>query len=187
MATAEIDYETLQQDGDIEVRLYAPYLSAEVIIDGAFDDAGSEAFKPLFNYISGGNNAQQDIAMTAPVTQTRAPRAQTLQGDAATAQWAVSFMIPAPFTLATAPAPTASNIRLRAVPARYMASITYSGLWSESNYQTHLTELNEWIAAADHQVLGEPVWARYDPPFQLWFLRRNEILIPINQPSLATR
>ena len=25
----------------------------------------------------------------------------------------------------------------------------------------------------------EAIWARYDPPFQLWFLRRNEVLIPI--------
>ena len=26
---------------------------------------------------------------------------------------------------------------------------------------------------------GEPIWARYDPPFKPWFLRRNEILIGI--------
>jgi hypothetical protein len=28
---------------------------------------------------------------------------------------------------------------------------------------------------------GEPVWARYDPPFMPWFLRRNEVLIPIEK------
>ncbi|MGD2185616.1 MAG: heme-binding protein [Desulfobacterales bacterium] len=29
--------------------------------------------------------------------------------------------------------------------------------------------------------IGEPVWARYDPPFMPWFLRRNEVLIPVER------
>ena len=27
--------------------------------------------------------------------------------------------------------------------------------------------------------VGDPTWARYNPPFTPWFLRRNEILIPV--------
>ncbi|MFI0608556.1 MAG: hypothetical protein ACH37Z_11810 [Anaerolineae bacterium] len=26
---------------------------------------------------------------------------------------------------------------------------------------------------------GAPVWARYNPPITPWFLRRNEILVPV--------
>jgi len=29
------------------------------------------------------------------------------------------------------------------------------------------------------RAVGEPVWARYDPPFMPWFLRTNEILIEL--------
>jgi hypothetical protein len=34
-----------------------------------------------------------------------------------------------------------------------------------------------WLTAA-----GEPVFARYDPPFKPWFLRRNEIHISVQVP-----
>ncbi len=32
-------------------------------------------------------------------------------------------------------------------------------------------------------AIGEPVWARYNPPFTAPIFRRNEILIPINNPN----
>jgi hypothetical protein len=28
---------------------------------------------------------------------------------------------------------------------------------------------------------GEPVLARYNPPFTPWFMRRNEVLIPVER------
>ena len=28
-------------------------------------------------------------------------------------------------------------------------------------------------------AVGEPIWARYDPPFMPWFLRTNEILVDL--------
>jgi len=33
------------------------------------------------------------------------------------------------------------------------------------------------------EPVGEPVWARYDPPFMRWFSPRNEILIEVQLPS----
>jgi hypothetical protein len=30
-----------------------------------------------------------------------------------------------------------------------------------------------------YRVSGEPRWARYDPPWKPWFLRRNEVIVPI--------
>jgi hypothetical protein len=38
-----------------------------------------------------------------------------------------------------------------------------------------------WIRENGLKIVGDPVWARYNPPFTLWFLRRNEILIPVTQ------
>ena len=43
----------------------------------------------------------------------------------------------------------------------------------------HELRLREWIPRRGLDSVGEPVWARYDPPFMPWFLRRNEILIEL--------
>jgi len=40
--------------------------------------------------------------------------------------------------------------------------------------------LESWIKEKGLTIVGDPIWARYNPPFTPWFLRRNEILIPIN-------
>jgi hypothetical protein len=72
---------------------------------------------------------------------------------------------------------------LRQVPARRMAVVRYSGFWSEEGYLRHKTELDSWIHRMDFTVDGAPIWARYNPPFMPWFLRRKEILIPIDVGS----
>ena len=111
--------------------------------------------------------AGKKIAMTAPVGQSPA------QGG-----WVVSFMMPSSYTMETIPRPSDPAVQLRAVPSYRAAVIRYTGFWSEERYQEHLQELRAWIAAQGLEVAGDPVWARYDPPFKPWFMRRNEILIP---------
>ena len=59
-----------------------------------------------------------------------------------------------------------------------MAAVRYSGFWSEKSYLRYKTELEAWILKMNLSVVGEPIWARYNPPFTPWFLRRNEILLP---------
>lgn len=60
-----------------------------------------------------------------------------------------------------------------------MAVIRYSGFWSESNYDEHLASLQAALRAADLKWTGEPVYARDNPPFTPWFMRRNEIWLPL--------
>ena len=74
------------------------------------------------------------------------------------------------------------KVDLRHVPAPYMVSIEYSGFWSEKNYISNKEKLDAWINKNSFKVTGEPLWARYNDPFTLWFLRRNEILIPVENP-----
>jgi effector-binding domain-containing protein len=77
------------------------------------------------------------------------------------------------------PIPDDPNIKLRQVPARRVAAVRYSGFWSEDKYLHNKEKLEIWIRENRLTVVGEPVWARYNPPFTLWFMRRNEILIPV--------
>ena len=182
-AVEEAEYSVLKKDGVMEMRAYAASIVAETTVDVDFEDAGNRAFRKLFRYIDGENVAQQEIAMTAPVSQAlasekiamTAPVAQRPTGGG----WVVSFMMPASYTMDTIPRPSDPSVRLRAVPAYRAAVIRYSGFWSEEGYQEHLQELRSWIAVQGLEAAGDPVWARYDPPFKPWFMRRNEILIPV--------
>ena len=183
MAIEEAAYKVLKTSDKFEIREYAPQILAEIIVDGDLEEAGNKAFRRLFNYISGANRSRAKVAMTAPVSQEKAgekismtaPVGQQAAGD----KWAVSFTMPASYTLETLPAPDDPTITLRPVPARRMAAVRYSGFWSEKNYLQNRSELEAWIREQGLTTAGDPVWARYNPPFTLWFLRRNEILIPV--------
>lgn len=187
MATEEAEYRVIRQDNRFELREYAPHIIAETLVGGDFDEAGSKAFGRLFKYISGNNTTSQNIEMTAPVSQQAegekidmtSPVGQQRVND----NWAVSFMMPASYSLETLPTPRDRTITLRQVPARHMAAVTYSGLWNEKNYRQHKERLDAWINKNGFSVTGEPVWARYNPPFMPWFLRRNEILVPVAPPE----
>ncbi len=116
MGTEEAAYTVETTDGDFEICLYAPQVVEETLVDGTLEQAGNKAFRPLFNYISGANRSKTKIAMTAPAGQTAV-------GD----QWAVTFMMPSEYTMETLPEPTDTRVRLRAIPARLMAAVRYSG------------------------------------------------------------
>jgi len=183
MATEEAPYTVLKSDDIFELREYPPQILAEIIVDGDLEGAGNKAFRPLFRYISGGNKSRSTIAMSAPVSQEQQGEKISMTAPVsqqrAQGKWAVSFMMPASYTLETLPVPDDPGITLRPVPARQVAAVRYSGFWSEEKYLLNKEKLEQWIQKNRFTVNGEPVWARYNPPFTLWFMRRNEILIPI--------
>jgi hypothetical protein len=189
MAIEEPRFEVLEQQGSFELREYPAYVVAETRVEAGFASAGNIAFQRLFKYISGNNVAQREIAMTAPVTQSRnesrgekiamtAPVSQVADGDA----YRVAFTLPATYTLKTAPKPLDPTVQIREVPAQVMASWRYTGRWTESNYRDNEKLLLEQIGKRGLVARGEPVLARYDPPFAPWFMRRNEVLIPVKPP-----
>jgi effector-binding domain-containing protein len=183
MAIEEATYNVVKKDDKFEIRDYAPHILAETVVEGDLEQAGNKAFNKLFRYISGDNRSRDKMAMTAPVSQEAigekikmtAPVGQQRVQD----RWAVSFMMPASYTLETLPEPEDPDVTFRQVPARRMAAVRYSGFWSEKNYLRYKMELESWIHERGLTIVGDPVWARYNPPFTPWFLRRNEILIPV--------
>ena len=187
MAIEEAKYEVIKKDNKFEIRDYASHILAETVVEGNLEDAGSEAFKRLFRYISGANRSDDKVAMTAPVSQE--PIGEKIKMTAPVGQqpakesWVVSFLMPGSYTLKTLPEPKDPNITLRQVPARRVAAVRYSGFWHEKGYLKHKVELESWIHRMGLTIVGKPIWARYNPPFMPWFLRRNEILIPIEAGS----
>ncbi len=171
--TEQQEYRVIKVRGVVELREYAPWVVADVVASGSAEQAGSAAFRPLFEYISGANRGAEPLAMTAPVTQEAA----------GAGEWTVSFVLPAGRSLSQYPTPTNSRVSLRAVPGETAAAIRWSGRWTSSNIARRTQDLRRVMAEAGWQESGEPRWARFDPPWKPPFARRNEIVIPVHRPG----
>ena len=182
-AIEEPDYEVIRKFDRVEVRQYAPYVVAEVVLEASAEDAGNQAFPILAGYIFGENKGEKKFAMTAPVTQTAASVRMDMTAPVTQAAVAggmrVQFVLPKGVTLATAPEPLDARVQLREVPTATWAVIRYSGTWSQANYQEHLGELKATLQSAGVATRGEPVFARVNAPITPWFLRRNEIWLAL--------
>lgn len=185
MATEEAKYAVLEKDGPFELRQYEPCIVAETLVEGDFDEVGNAGFRRLFRYISGDNQTKKTISMTAPVAQEMrsekismtAPVTQQKEGK----DWSIAFVMPAEYTMDSLPIPNDAKITLRAIPARLVAAITYSGTWSESRYEEHKALLDQMMSKRRLKPAGGYIYARYNPPFTPWFMRRNEVLVPVER------
>jgi hypothetical protein len=182
MAIEEPKYTVEEKNATYEIRKYSPILVAETLIDDSFEDSGNKAFRILADYIFGNNTARakidakemlsqkknEKIAMTAPVNLQKAPKGYLCQ-----------FTMPEKYNLETLPQPNDSRVQIRQIPARQVAVLTYTGSWSESKFNEKRDELLNALKANGRNPTGEPVFARFNSPFQIWFLRRNEIWVEL--------
>jgi hypothetical protein len=184
MAVAEPPFRVVEADGAFEVRDYPALVAAEVTVAGDQDEAGNRGFRLLAGYIFGGNTRKASIAMTAPVVQDRntgqkiamtAPVVQSQQAGS----WTVRFIMPQGETLDSLPTPNDARVHLVAVPAARMAVVRFSGLAFESDVAKKTEELRAYITAHHWSATGTPCLARYNPPWTPWFMRRNEVMIPL--------
>lgn len=187
-AADEPPHTVVLRDGAIEIRDYDPMILAQVEVRGAMGRAGNAGFRPLAGYIFGGNTARDgdgnaEIAMTTPVTQTRSqeiamttPVTQTRSRDDA---WQVAFVMPQEWTMETLPVPDDARVDLVEMPARRMATIRFNGGPNDARFQAQETRLRAYLEEAGYAIIGEPVYARYDPPWVPTPFRRNEVMIEI--------
>ena len=190
--TEQPAYQVLESLGEgMEVRRYAARLAAEVEVaaDDA-EDGRNAAFRLLFKYITGSNRAQTEIAMTAPVETEAAGQetegqeiamtapVETVQNGAGTAEKTrTRFFLPASFTPESAPQPTDDRVRLVTVPAETLAVVRFSGSWSNENFAAEESRLLAALEDTPWRAAAPPVAFRYDPPWTLSFLRRNEVAV----------
>jgi hypothetical protein len=189
MAYEEPPYDVVAAHEGFELRRYAPMLVVETEMPGGREAGGNAAFRRLFDYISGNNRSQQKIEMTVPVLM--APAGQKIEmtvpvltqpgaGGVPTMQ----FVLPSRWTPQTAPQPVDSALRLRLLPQQWLAVRRYSGRTSESNFREEADALLQALPVAGLTPTGPAQMAVYDGPFTLWFLRRNEALVPVAPPTM---
>ena len=174
MALEEPDYEVLRETDGIEFRRYEPYLVAEVTVSGK--SADNQAFRILAGYIFGDNDSNVKMQMTAPVESRNVATGQHVYQDYA-------FVMEKSYSLDSLPVPKDERIRIREKPARIVAVRQFSGRWSEKNISRHEQDLLDDLQSLGVEIVGSPELARYNSPFTPWFLRRNEIVIPVDWAS----
>ena len=185
MATEEPSYTVTEKSGDFELRAYSPMIVAETQVSGPMDDASSAGFRLIADYIFGNNTSRagsnEKISMTAPVTME--PKSEKISMTAPVSmeqtgeQWRVHFVMPSQYTLDTLPQPNNPAVRLRELPASNYAVIRFSGLVGENKRAAKTEELMTWLDSKGITPIGQPELARYNPPWTLPFLRRNEVML----------
>lgn len=184
MAVEEASYVLISKDKAFEIREYTPHVVAETLVEGNMQNVSNKAFMKLFRYISGSNVSRSKVAMTAPVSQQvkgeKIPMTAPVGQQWVDEKWLISFMMPKSYSLTTLPQPQDTSITLRQVPAQRMAVLRYSGMWNEKNDLSQERELTAWMSKMGLTPIGNTIWARYNPPFTPWFLRRNEVMILID-------
>ena len=167
--TEEQPYTVLKQLDGFEVRHYPDYVLVQVDVTGDFMRAGNVAFGPLVSYISGNNQVGKKIAMTAPVLQeTRGEETHT-----------VSFVLPAGMTVADVPLPSNACVSTKHVAAHEAAVMKFGGGWNGDRFQENGDVLQKKVHEAGLTAVGNVYYARFDPPWKPWFLKRNEVLIAL--------
>ncbi len=155
-----------------EIRSYDATLFTSVKLStNEYKNASSTGFRILAGYIFGGNDRNENIAMTSPV-------AMSLE-DSMT----MMFMVPKKYKKETLPQPNQSQIQFTEEPAKVVAAITFGGWANDKNIEEHKQKL---IAALDKE--GIPYSNKfyllgYNPPFEL-VNRRNEVIVELQSNVL---
>lgn len=194
-------YQVIKKYESFEIRQYPPQLVAEVYVENEFQKAGNAGFRILADFIFGNNKKQKKIAMTAPVSQNlsekinseslrakseteisqkiamTAPVAMEKKGNS----YLIRFYLPIKYNLQTIPYPVDRRIMIRERPAVKMAAIRYSGTWIQTNYEFQKEILVKNLKKHQIKPKGNAIFARYNSPYTLWFLRRNEVLFELEE------
>lgn len=194
MAIEEPKFTVIEKSGDFELRSYAPRVVAETLVDGSLDEASGVGFSLIADYIFGNNTSRslgnsggsEKISMTAPVTMAPKAEKDTSEKISMTApvsmqqsagQWSMYFVMPSKYTLNTLPVPNNTAVTLRELPASRAAVLRFSGLAGEEKTAKKTAELLAWLTSKNITPIGTPELARYNPPWTLPFLRRNEVMV----------
>ena len=188
MAYEEPEYELVRSTDDYEIRRYAPYIVAEVDVSGSFRSAGNRAFRILAGYIFGDNQPQAKMNMTVPVESVdkgqkmnmTVPVESRAADDDGTTTYTYAFVMERAYTMETLPKPDDERVRLVERPSKVMAVRPWSGSARDSRYEKEKAALLAALETDGLTIKGVPAFARFNGPFTPWFMKRNEILVEID-------
>ena len=174
--------EVLQKD--IEIRTYPSRIAAETYVDVTSDNASSDAFKIIADYIFGANKGDRKIDMTSPVeinpSSQKIAMTSPVEINQSSKTMVMRFFMPSEYALSDLPEPNDKKVKLLEIPEATLAIIKFSGLSDRKNEQKIL-ELKNALAETKWKIIGPSTGYYYNPPWTLPFLRKNEVAIPVSK------
>lgn len=161
-------YKSIKKDGQFEIRYYPPAIMATTNCNETSFDAGSGSnFRKLAGYIFGGNQSEEQIAMTAPVHMDRSEKGSSM-----------SFVMPEGYSMDNLPKPNDNSITLHKSDAEYTASIRYGGFSNDRDYEINKAKLIDYLISKGISYKNNFRFLGYDPPYKI-LGRRNEVIVSI--------
>lgn len=159
--TVETEYD------DFEIRNYEASLFTSVTLSpDNYKNASGKGFRVLANYIFGGNDRNEKIAMTSPV-------AMSLE-DSMT----MMFMVPKKFDKESLPQPNQSQVEFREEPEKTVAAITFGGWADDAKIERYKQKLVTALDAEGIEHSNRFYFLGYNAPYEV-FGRRNEVIVEL--------
>jgi hypothetical protein len=110
----------------------------------------------------------EKLEMTSPVINQRSGNSHVM-----------SFVMPPGRDLGSLPEPIDDLVELDVVPARRIAVLSYRGRYDATSVRQHQDELITEVRNAGLHPIGTPLFAGFDPPNTIPWLRRNEVWVEV--------
>tara|TARA_B100001741_G_scaffold48703_1_gene36631 strand:- start:28 stop:654 length:627 start_codon:yes stop_codon:yes gene_type:complete len=164
-------YTILEKNNHFQIRKYDEMTIAKITTVGERYEGLRKGFIPLARYIGAKDREGPKISMTAPVMQ------QKIIND----NWEISFYMPSKFDTDQLPISENNQIKIVTTPSKIMAVITFSGVAKTELLENKFTNLIKWIEEINYEIIlgSKPIYSYYNDPSTPGFLRKNEIMIPV--------
>lgn len=170
----EYPYEVINAYQSFEIRRYEEALFSSIRLNStSYKQGSSKGFSILANYIFGGNDRKQRIAMTSPVTMTLEDNMR------------VMFMIPNSLERDDMPLPNDRLIDFILEPKKTLAVVTFGGWASDKKIAKYKSRLTETLSNEGIQHENKFFVFGYNPPYEI-FNRRNEVAVEILYDSVES-
>ena len=183
----EPQYEVVAKKDGYEIRAYKSYIIAEVEVAGDQDDALRAGFRLIADYIFGNNTVMSKIAMTVPVldeaqeapSEKIAMTVPVIDEALSDTIHKISFIMPSQYTLETIPKPNDKRVQLKVVEQKKVAALRFTWYATESRVEKQKARLAKLLQRDGIATIGNVQLAQYNPPLSAPYMRRNEILVEI--------
>jgi len=161
-------YRIIKTERDFEIRLYPPATMATISMAAkTYKELSSAGFRKLASFIFGGNQSNENIAMTSPVHM-----------DINETKSCMSFVMPSNYNKDNLPKPNDPSITIKTTTEEYVATIRFGGYANDEEIKTYAAKLESALKANRIEYYGNFRFLGYNAPYQFWG-RKNEVIVSI--------